>query len=64
MATQPRDHQRENAENEYRVWAQICYDKHGLPWPITEDELPDAALPVLVQEIKRLKVLARTPHEG
>jgi len=55
---------RREIEEEYRVWAQICNDKHGLPWPISEDELRNASDQDLSRELKKLKVLGRTPHEG
>lgn len=54
---------RRAAEEEYRTWAQICEDKHGMPWPITQDDVPDATLSELVHETKKLKILGRTPHE-
>lgn len=55
---------RKELESEYRIWAQICLDKHGLPWPIGESEIKDATDQHLNMELKKLKVLGRTPHEG
>jgi hypothetical protein len=63
MAQQPRDRQREELVEEYRVWAQLCQDKHGLPWPIHLDELDSASSQEILLEVKKLKVLGRTPHE-
>jgi hypothetical protein len=48
---------------EYETWAQICEDKHGLPWPIPRDRVEASSLADLLREIKKLKVLGRTPHE-
>jgi hypothetical protein len=64
MATEPKDLARQEMEDEYIVWADICRDKHGLPWPIPQTALADASDVHLAREIKKLKVLGRTPHEG
>lgn len=56
--------QREELERLYRTWAQICLDKHGLPWPIEEDKISSVTDQKLLAEIKELKILGRTPHEG
>lgn len=58
------DPAREELERLYRTWAQICMDKHGLPWPIAEENLSSTSSQKLLAEIKELKVLGRTPHEG
>jgi hypothetical protein len=50
--------------DEYRVWARICEDKHGLPWPILESQLQTATDQEILAESKKLKMLGRTPHEG
>jgi hypothetical protein len=63
MATNPVNHERQEAESEYKTWAQICLDKHGHPWPVSEEELASISDQRLAQEIKRLKALGRTPHE-
>jgi len=63
MATQQPDPQRQEILDEYRVWARICEDKHGLPWPVSDDLLPDTDTSKLLLEIKKLKMLGRTPHE-
>jgi hypothetical protein len=63
MAQQPIDPSRQELEDEYRTWAQICLDKHGMPWPVKESELSSASDSHLTLEIKKLKVLGRTPHE-
>lgn len=63
MATEAPDPRRLEAEEEYRAWARICEDKHGLPWPILEDAIPDSTTSRLLSEIKKLRTLGRTPHE-
>lgn len=63
MATQQPDLHRQEIEEEYRVWARICEDKHGLPWPVPEDLIPNSDTSKLLSEIKKLKMLGRTPHE-
>ena len=63
MAQQPINSRRVELEQEYAVWAKICEDKHGLPWPISQDRLMDVPELDLLAEIKKLKVLGRTPHE-
>lgn len=63
MANQPHTF-RSGLELEYRTWAQICLDKHGQPWPIADADVKDATEQELQLEIKRLKTLGRTPHEG
>jgi len=55
---------RRELEEEYRVWAQMCLDKHGLPWPVKDSDLNSISDQELSQEVKKLKVLGRTPHEG
>lgn len=50
--------------DEYRTWARICEDKHGSPWPLAESSLSNATDQEILSEIKKLKVLGRTPHEG
>lgn len=55
---------RQELLDEYRVWAKICEDKHGLPWPIVESQLASATDQEVLSEIKKLKMLGRTPHEG
>jgi hypothetical protein len=63
MATQPIDRTRRELEEEYRTWARICEDKHGNPWPIHQDEIANASDQDLMSEVKKLKLLGRTPHE-
>jgi len=63
MATQPHDRRRRELEEEYTAWARICENKHGLPWPIPQDELSDIPTQDLLNEIKRLRNLGRTPPE-
>lgn len=63
MVTKSRD-VRHELEEEYRAWARICANKHGLPWPVSDDELPTVSDSDLMAEIKKLKDLGRTPHEG
>lgn len=55
--------QRRELMDEYRVWANICKDKHGLPWPLAEDALDKALDSEILAEIKKMKVIARTPHD-
>lgn len=64
MATQQTDRDHRELFEQYCAYASICADKHGLPWPISREEARDAASDVLQSEIKKLKELARTPHEG
>lgn len=64
MATQPIDHAHKEAFEEYCVYARLCQDKHGLPWPLDRDEAENTPLDVLRAEIRKLKDLARTPREG
>lgn len=64
MATSTNDRDHRELFALYCVWAQICSDKHGLPWPLSRDEAQDAADDILMKEIKKLKELGRTPHEG
>lgn len=54
---------RQDLLSEYRTWARICEDKHGQPWPISESQLQSASDQEVMQEVKKLKVLGRTPHE-
>lgn len=63
MAQSPIDSHRVELEQEYSTWAKLCEDKHGLPWPIPQDLLGDATDQAILVEIKKLKVLGRTPHE-
>lgn len=63
MASNPVDRRRQELEDEYLVWANICLDKHGLPYPIQREGLKEVSDSELSAEIKRLKVLGRTPHE-
>jgi hypothetical protein len=63
MATTPPDHHREEIEEEYVTWARLCENKHGLPWPIKQDDLGSHSSADLLSEIKKLKVLGRTPPE-
>lgn len=55
---------RREIEEEYATWANICLNKHGLPWPIKVDAVKDATDQEIFAEIKKLKVLGRTPTEG
>lgn len=55
---------RRELEEEYTTWARICENKHGLPWPIKQDEITKALDSELLAEVKKLKVLGRTPAEG
>jgi hypothetical protein len=64
MATQQPDPLRIELEEEYVVWATICMDKHGLPWPIKQESVSTVPVSDLLREIKKLKILGRTPHEG
>jgi hypothetical protein len=64
MATTADDRHRKALESEYIVWAGICEDKHGQPWPFSVDDLPAISDAELSVEVKKLKVLGRTPHEG
>lgn len=55
--------ERRELEDEYAVWAKLCSDKHGLPWPISAESVPTASNLQLSLELKKLKTLGRTPHE-
>lgn len=63
MAQSESDRRRLELVQEYTVWANLCENKHGLPWPILSDQLDSASDQTLLAEIKKLKVLGRTPHE-
>jgi hypothetical protein len=63
MVTSLGNRQRRELEDEYFAWAKICEDKHGLTWPVSIDDLPEISDRELVQEIKKLKELGRTPYE-
>jgi hypothetical protein len=60
----PASQSRLELEDEYRVWCRLCEDKHGLPWPVPEEDINATPDHKLLSEIKKLKVLGRTPHEG
>lgn len=62
MAT-AKSRQRLELESDYRTWATICLEKHGHPWPISEDDVAQATDQELSMEIKKLRTLGRTPHE-
>lgn len=63
MAINQIDRLKQEVIEEYITWARMCESKHGLPWPIHADELRDVELSTLLAEIKKLKVLGRTPPE-
>lgn len=62
MAQTSKD-RRTELEQEYLTWAQLCLDKHGLPYPIQQEKLGESSDQDLSTELKKLKVLGRTPHE-
>jgi hypothetical protein len=54
---------RQELESDYMTYAQLCLDKHGHPWPVSREKLKDTSDQELLLELKKLRALARIPHE-